>query len=541
MKTLLRVRPALGLVIVALMVLAGAPPVASGAAPVASSARQAAGWLRISPGLYVGGQSLVFKGNIGRRGIQRIHVEANMGTAPSGWSIPHRFRTRTRADGSFRFRFPAPASFNLYVRVASAGAATPVRKLSAASQEVVLHTVAPGLEDGQVRAGEPFRIDVDTTPEVRGRSDLPGPVFKGRTLTLQERVLDDAWHTSDWHTLDTTVTDDRGRGSFVRTVNDPGTVVYRVREENWTATANQIGWFPSFPTYVDVRPLASTRQLTGAAPETAAAVTGESRSARVTEGMARGLPYENKIPTAAQRFGWRPALWDFDWGFGASLTSRPHRGTHPRGWWLDTSDGTGRAAKHNGGLMLESQLNPFGSGDRGTTSATLRDNAQTYGRWETKLRLKSRENNAQDYRARVELIPDRPRDYHCGAQNITIAEVTAHGSSVSVGAKALQGDREWRYRRPLASLTTRQAAFAVEVARGHISWFVNGRVIATVNSRAAVSDVPMTMRMSLVGDGQQEMNRTETMSDWQRGFSLDRGRQVTSGHRLRLGTHGGGC
>jgi hypothetical protein len=536
MKTVLSVRPALGLVIVVLMVVAGAPPVASGAAPVASAARQAAGWLRISPGVYVGGQSLVFKGNIGRRGVQRIHVETNMGTSPQGWATPqHRFRTRTRADGSFRFRYPAPSMFNIRVRVASARAATPARTLKARSQEVVLHT------DGQVQAGSPFRIDVDTAPnDLPGRADLPGPAIQDRTLKLQERipVTGGAWHyTSSWHTVATTETDDRGWGSFMRTVNEPGTVVYRVREENWTTNGNQVGWFPSFPTYVEVVSSGSSRQSTGAASaspgsvQTPAGVTTQSMAARATEGMA----------TASKRYGWGGSLFDFAWEFGESLTSRPYRGSHRRGWWLDASNGSGRAGKHNGGLMLESQLAPSGPGDFGTTSATLRGNARAYGRWETKLRLKSAEHNAQDYRVRVELVPDRPRDYHCGAQNITVADVAAHGSSVSVGVKARRGDRQWTYRRPLAPLTGSPASFAVEVARGHISWFVNGRVIATVRSRAAVSDVPMTLRLGLVGDVQQEMNRTEAISDWQRGFSLDRGRQVTSGHRLRLGTHGGGC
>ena len=49
------------------------------------------------------------------------------------------------------------------------------------------------------------------------------------------------------------------------------------------------------------------------------------------------------------------------------------------------------------------------------------------------------------------------------------------------------------------------------------------------------------MRLSLVGVGQEEMNRTMAISDWQRGWSLDRGRQDARGHALRAGTHSGGC
>ena len=55
----------------------------------------------------------------------------------------------------------------------------------------------------------------------------------------------------------------------------------------------------------------------------------------------------------------------------------------------------------------------------------------------------------------------------------------------------------------------------------------------------ADTDVPMTMRLLMVGAGQQEMNRTQAIFDWQRGFSLERGRLTTSGHALRVGTHTG--
>ena len=529
MKTLLRVRSTLPLAIVALMVAAMAPP--------GASAAQQDEWLRVSPGVYVGGQALTFEGNLGRRGVQRIHVEFQM--SGDSWTPTGGFSTWTKGDGSFQFRFPAMSMFGIKVRVASGRVATPARTLSARSQDLVLRAVAdtPGLDPGQVLAGEPFAIEVDTTPVLAHRPDLPAPAFPGRTLTLQQRIQGDQWDS-----LGTTTTDQQGEGSFDVTENEPGTVVYRVRQENWTANGNEIGWFPSFPTYVEVLPGQSPRASTGAVPTSATSTTVQ-RSVRATAGVTEeSMPARlSGSTTASQAYGWAPAKWDFAWEFGESLTSRPYRGADRRGWWRDASNGSGRAAKHNGGLMLDSQRQFEGPGDHGTTSATLRGNARRYGRWEAKLRLKSPENNRRDYRVRVELVPDRPRDYHCGAQNITVADVSAHGSNVTVRAKALRRARQWTYRRPLGTLIGPSAAFAVEVTKGHISWFVNGRVIATVRSRAAVSDVPMTLRLSLVGDGQKEMNRTQAISDWQRGFSLERGRKVTTGHALRRGTHAGGC
>jgi hypothetical protein len=51
----------------------------------------------------------------------------------------------------------------------------------------------------------------------------------------------------------------------------------------------------------------------------------------------------------------------------------------------------------------------------------------------------------------------------------------------------------------------------------------------------------MTLRLSLVGEGEREMNRTQVISDWQRGYSIDRGRQVTSGQAPRRSSYSGGC
>ena len=526
MKAPQRVRATLGLAIVCLLVVSLAPA-------GASAAQQQAASLRVSPGIYVGGQKVTFEGNLGRRGVQRVRVQTHMARPGDSWTVPEGgFSTWTNRDGSFRFTYPAPSMFGIKVRVASARAATPARTLNARTQDLVLRATTPGLEPGQVLAGEPFVIDVDTTPTLPGRSDLPGPAFGGRTLTLQQRDPDD-----EWDKLDETRTDQKGKGSFDVTVGQPGTVVYRVRQEDWKG----IGWSASFPTYVHVLAGLSQRGATGAAPASVTSTTmqrGIRTSAATGESMSARL--STKKPTAAAAHSWGRSLWDFAWEFGESLTSRPYRGSDRQGWWLDASDGSGRASKHNGGLMLDSQRELKGQGDHGTTSVTLHDNPRTYGRWETKFRLKSPENNARDYRVRVELVPDRPNDYHCGAQNITVADVAAHAANVTVGAKALQG-RRWTYRKHLYSLNGPTAAFAVEVAKAHISWFVNGRAIATVRSKAAVSDVPMTLRLSLVGDDQAEMNRTQAIFDWQRGYSLTSGRSVTSGHGLRRSTYAGGC
>jgi hypothetical protein len=341
---------------------------------------------------------------------------------------------------------------------------------------------------------------------------------------LQQRVGGDRWQT-----LNSTVADQQGMGSFVTVASTPGDVVYRVRQEDWTQHGNNIGWFPSFPTYVDVLdPLPP--YPAAPEPEPKPTTTGS-----IPAGQNSGST------TASQTYRWAPSQFDFAWESGQSLTSPPYRGLNPRGRWLDTSDGSGRAAQHNGGLMLDSQRdNVDGPGDFGTTAVMLRGNPMTYGRWEGRLRLKSTETVARDYHAKLELVPDRARDYHCGAQNITVADVTAHGTSVTFGAKALNGTRWSRTLRDVP-INGWAVAFAVEVSKNHISWFTGGQLVGSVRSPAAVPDVPMTLRMSLVGDGQHEMNRTQVISDWMRGFSLERSPLTTDGPALRRGTHNGGC
>ena len=53
--------------------------------------------------------------------------------------------------------------------------------------------------------------------------------------------------------------------------------------------------------------------------------------------------------------------------------------------------------------------------------------------------------------------------------------------------------------------------------------------------------VPLTLRLSLQGDGKKEMNRTRAMFDWMRAWPIDTGRRVTNGNRMKVGTHNATC
>lgn len=496
-------------------------------APAGPATARTSGSLNVSPKLYVGGQAVTFRGNLGVNGARTIWLQSHMGRPGDDWRRVQGFRTTTARDGSFKFKYPAPSMFGIKYRVASRGVATPAHKFDARSQDVVLTTAVPDsyrVDDGEALAGEPFTIKVDTTPVLSHRPDLPSPVFPGRGLTLQQRTPQGGWKK-----LDTTTTDNKGNGSFVVPATGPGCPVYRVRLEPWTKGGSKVGWFPSFPTPVDV--------VSGPSSSRSCVTPGQARSDTTFSTQVGSKT--SAASTASSTHKWGLALWDFTWEEGQPLTGRPSRGSERKGWWSDSATGLGRASQHNGGLLLDSQRLWSGPGDFGKTSVLLRDNARAYGRWEAKLRVKRLEIGAKNYTAKIELVPARPSDYDCGAHNITVASVKVGGATVGIGAR--NGARNWSAKRKIRVADGKAVAFGAEVTRGHITWFYNGNSIGSVGSRAAISGLPLTMRLSLVGDGNNEMNKTSFISDWQRGYDLHRGKSVTKGASLRKTTVSSGC
>jgi len=525
-RTLLRAR------LVACLSLVGLLALATLVAPGAH-ALEVTGTLTVSPGRYVGGQALTFEGKLGSR--QRdIHLQFHMNRPGDQWTDMDRYHGSTDDDGRFEFTYPAPAMFGISMRVAGEGLATPRWTFSAQSQEVLVTARALDLDlaDGLVVAGLPFVLRVDTAPDVANRADLPPPVIQGRTVTLQKRVRGHRWTT-----LDTSVTDSDGRARFERTVDDPGVVVYRVRQEDWFEGGNKIGWFPSFPTSVEVLPVVP-RQGADASAVTAPAISPTLDEGEYAEPWAPILTKVGPQTTASQSYGWAPSRWDFGWEYGESLTSLPSKGTVLKGRWIDASTGSGRAVHYNGGLLLDSRWGAnTGPGDRGDAWVTLRGNPMTYGRWEVRLRPWATETAAEDYTIRAELIPDDRSQYHCGARNLTLVEVDVHKTVAHYGVRAIADRRQWTGRKTDLAINQTPHAFAVQVTKSHITWFIDGRPVGTVRDDDAISGVPLTMRLTMDGEGKQEMNRTRAIWDWQRGFSLEHGQTVTSDRGLDRSRH----
>jgi hypothetical protein len=518
-----RLRLLAGLVVASLLVLAN---VAAVTVVSEQAAHAASGSLTVSPSNYVGGQRLTWTGNVGHAGARTLVLQAHMGRPGDVWGTVDGFRSSTNANGGFKFTYPAPSMFNIRYRVKAGRYVSPSKLFYAKSQELTIRvTGQPDTntnEPGEVAAGRRFGITVDTTPENIYRSpDSKGlPVFRGRGLTLQERIDGDTWRT-----LDTAKVNDKGLGYFSGLNEPDGVVVYRVRAENVFTDGNRIGWTQSFPLYVFV---GRKTQAQSALQQSAIHMAPST-----APGQAPAAASSVFGATASQRFGWQPSLWDFAWESGQSLSSRPARGTNRRGNWLDYSDGSGRAAKYNGGLSISSKrYNGAGPGDFGTTRATLQGNAATLGRWEASMRVRSAyERGGRGYGIVADLIPAKASDYDCGTHNIEIASISPFSRQVRFGV------RSPRYRwngRAVASTTPMQRPYrvAVEVSRRHITWFLNGAPVGSVTDSAAVSGVPMTMRLSLEGDGRAEMNQTSLISDWQRGFPISTAPSTVSQKKL---------
>lgn len=498
--------------------------VAGVTAATEQAATAASASLRTSPNNYVGGQRLSWTGNVGHRGERPLVLQFNMGNATGGnWSTVAGFRARTRTDGSFSFTYQAPSMFNIRYRVKAGRYVTPARVFNAKTQELTIRVTGQGNtttnEPGRVDVGQSFGITVDTTPDniYRSPESRGLPIFRGRTLTLQKRVSG-----SSWHTVDTTTVPADGSGSFSGLQEEAGVVVYRVRQENNFTSGNRIGWTQSFPLYV----------LVGQDAQDWYASRYGSNQPTSSEPPRTGR-LGRQPQTASQRYNWFPSRFDFAWEYGQSLSSPPSRGTRIQGNWVDYSDGSGRVWKYNGGLAIDSKRYAgAGRGDFGTTAATLRGNAMTKGRWETSVRIRSSfERGARPYQVLAELIPARAADYDCGFHNITVASISPYSRRVRFGVRSPRYQWSGTASAPNTPMANAYNV-AVEVAGKHITWFLNSAPVASVASTAAVPGMPMTLRLSLRGHRQSEMNQTNFISDWQRGFPISSGHQTVSQRKL---------
>lgn len=136
-------------------------------------------------------------------------------------------------------------------------------------------------------------------------------------------------------------------------------------------------------------------------------------------------------------------------------------------------------------------------------------------------------------------MPENAADRACGARAVTLADFTPDVRTLRFGATTPAGHRSWSGTRTGLPLDNAFHAFAAEVTPAHVTWFLDGRPVGTA-PRAAVPGVPLTVRLSLVGRGQQEMQHTYAGADWVRAWALG-GHGPVTGTPVRAGTHTPGC
>jgi hypothetical protein len=96
------------------------------------------------------------------------------------------------------------------------------------------------------------------------------------------------------------------------------------------------------------------------------------------------------------------------------------------------------------------------------------------------------------------------------------------------GVRSRSAGLVWRRTLPDARLADQPFNVAVEVSKGHVTWFRDGNPIGTVKDRRARLGVRLVPRLSLIGEQDVEMSGAQVNSDWQRSWSLRTGKQVTS-------------
>jgi hypothetical protein len=491
--------------------LALAAPAAS--TPLAAVAARAAS-LSVTPanGEFTAGQQLTFTGNLGRSG-KRVQLQSNMGRPGDVWRDVPGATGRTNASGNFTIRTQAPSMYGIHYRAVAGTRTTPTWTSQVRHQEVSVtaETDRTDLGWGQGLVGYPLTVTASTAAM---------PLIPGRSLSLQQRV------GTGWTTVATGTLGPEGTGTFAVTPATPGTLVYRVRLEDWNSGVGHVGWFPSYPVYVEVLASPPAEPARPAAPRYRPTVPAMAD--------ARMAPVQT---TAAATNKWGIQRFDFDWEHGESLTDKASIGTRRRGWWLDAADGSGRVAMRNGAMQMSSA--PEGGTSRGSLWATLQRNTQPYGRWETRVMPMTAGRGSVDYRVRAELVP-ADAGQRCGGPGITLFDVTPSQSQVIIGATSPSG-AQWTRTVPGVAIDNAFHAFAVEVTPKKITWFIDGKAVGRVTDRAAISGQPMTVRMTMQASGAETMRTTRTLVDWVRAYPADTGRKTKGGVRLGRGTYAPTC
>lgn len=162
------------------------------------------------------------------------------------------------------------------------------------------------------------------------------------------------------------------------------------------------------------------------------------------------------------------------------------------------------------------------------------------GRWEVRFRSKTgtprTPSGLTPYRVKIELVPSGTGATRCAPESVLMTgyDPATAGRTARVGVTrpGFRASAPATPVGPLFDVTSWNGTqdehvgawrvWAVEVARTHISWFLDGRVIRREARPAALIGKPLHLRLSLLSTLGAEMAPTFTQLDWARYWTLKR-------------------
>ena len=499
----------LSLAVLGLALLTVLSPATAGARP--------AGTLSVSRSSAGDGEYVTLAGTIGTQVRRTAILQLQSGS----WQDVK--RVQTTATGGFSVQIhvaggTSASTYRMYAPAAHVGgrsypaAATPSRRVSVTPQDITLSY--PGLEAVRLpsASGNLFNDQAVPGSSVRMSATI-APVRAGRPVTLQMRNPDGSW--SD--VAGPTPADAGGQVTWSG-VTLPLTlpVAYRAVAQAYDGMSA----YESNPRYIWAPGQELTSGLLGSDPIGGSGVTLSPQPGPVSAGST---------------FKWGNPVENYSWESGESIAP-----------WTEYSDGTGRVTNYIAMLTLDSGLQDGRFRGFGDISSTLGTAGHAYGRWEMRVRAPifpvAGASIGKNYGVRLQLVPAGSSPTYDCSDAITLGQFDGYGSTTTIGAN--NGTDSWTTTIPGAQRNRDNwHTYAVEVTPKRISWFIDAKVVATVDNAAAVTGQSLVPRLALDGAGDGVwMNHTKLTADWVRYFSLDRpDARSTSAPAPTKGAFSGSC
>jgi len=258
-----------------------------------------------------------------------------------------------------------------------------------------------------------------------------------------------------------------------------------------------------------------------AAPHASARTTAEQPR---TNGFASScIGYCQRPTNAAAVFKWGAIAWRQEFETGTLGTD-----------WQ--TNGQGVIGQQNGMLTIQA------AADTGTVEVWPDDAgaAATTGRWEARVRAYERSGTGTQYRFTWELVPVSGDD-SCGANRVVLGSFVPGDKRVRGSVNTLP-DSSFHFSRTRDLRSRAWHTYAVEIAKDHVSWFVDTKVMRTETRPAALAGVNYRPELVMEAVPGAVMRPSWFQADWVRYYTLNRpdAKSITA-PAMRESTYTGGC